>query len=167
VLEKTWFMQHFFSNRIFLVFLLSLLFVNCSAPLIQTTPGLISDTSDVTITCNGASGNKGLLDVKEPVYVHVGLITDSSVNPNHWRYVKFIWGLTQDSALAKPVGTNSWSYTIPHIRKFFGVPDSEKIESLAILFRTGNCIDTNCHVLRNVDGSNIYIPLNAGKQEPK
>ena len=160
-------MQRSFSNSIFLVTIISVLLTNCSAPLIQTTPESFADTSKVTITCNGASGNKGLLDVKEPVYVHLGLITDSSVNPNHWRYVKFTWGLTQDSALAKPVGTNSWSYTIPNIRKFFGVPGNEKIESLAVLFRTGNCIDTNCHVLRNLDGSNIYIPLNAGKPEPK
>jgi hypothetical protein len=160
-------MQYPFVYKICLLIVITTLFANCSTPLMQTTPGSFSDTGEVTITCNGASGNKGLLGIKELVYVHVGLITDSSVNPNQWRYVKFKWGSTQDSALALPLGNNRWSYTIPNIRKFFGVPKEEKIERLAILFRTGNCIDTNCHVLRNEDRSNIYLPLNIEKEKQK
>jgi hypothetical protein len=147
-------------NKIFLIITIAVLFANCSThPLIQTAPELFTDSSEVTITCNGASGNKGLLDIDEPVYVHVGLITDSSNSPTDWRYVKFKWGSTEEAALAKLTGNNSWSYTIPNIRKFFGVPEKEKILSLAILFRSGNCIDINCHVLRNEDNSDILIPV--------
>jgi hypothetical protein len=132
---------------------------NCSSPLIKTNPETISETSEITITCNATKGNKGLLDYTGPVYVHVGLITDSSINPTFWRYVKFKWGSTEEAALAKPAGKNSWSYSIPNIRKFFEVNENEKIVKLAVLFRAGNCIDTFCRVLRNTDKSDFFIPV--------
>ena len=137
------------------LFLLS----SCSSPLIKTNPDLISDTSQFIITCDANRGNKGLLDFTGPVYIHLGLITDSSIHPNEWRYVKFKWGSTQDSALTTPSGKNKWSYTIPNIRKFFRVSESEKVMKLAVLFREGNCIDTNCRTLRNEDKSDMYIPV--------
>jgi hypothetical protein len=135
--------------------------VGCSSPLIETDPEVLTDTSTVIITANGNSGNKGLLDYKGPVYVHIGLITDSSNGPIYWRYVKFKWGSTEEAALATPAGTNKWTYEIHNIRNFFAVPETEKIQQLAILFREGNCIDTFCKVLRNADKSDIYIPISA------
>ena len=140
-----------------------LVLVGCSTPLIETTPGEVTDTSSVTITCSAEQGNKGLLDFKESVYVHVGLITDSSINSNHWRYVKFKWGTTDKAALAMPAGKNKWTYEIPNIRKFFGVVEHEKIQKLAILFREGNCYDTLCRALRNPDKSDIFIPVRQTK----
>ena len=134
---------------------------SCSTPLIKTDPPDINDTSTVTITCNAAQGNRGLLDFKDPVYVHVGLITDSSINPQQWRYIKFKWGSTEEAALASPAGNNKWTYKIPNIRNFFAVPENERIQKLCILFREGNCIDTFCKVLRNADKSDIFIPIAA------
>ena len=119
----------------------------------------MTDTSDVTITCNARSGNKGLVNFEGDVYVHIGLITNKSNNQNEWRYVKFKWGSREMMAKATPDGSSQWSYSISNIRKFFGVSDDEKIISLAILFRSGACIDVHCKVLRNVDGSNMYIPI--------
>lgn len=132
---------------------------SCSAPLIEFDPENITDTSDITITCNAETGNKGLKDFKGNVYVHLGLITDSSSHHNEWRYVKFNWGSTEEAAEAKREGDNSWSYQIKNLRQFFGVPANEKIFRMGILFRQGNCIDTNCLVLRNADKSDIYIPI--------
>ena len=139
--------------------LIILFTVGCSSPLIQTEPATLTDTGSVTIFCNSNKGNKGLIAINEPVYVHLGLITNSSVNSNQWRYVKFKWGSTEDSARATPTGKNSWSYTIPNIREFFGVKGNERLISLAVLFRTGNCIDTFCNVLRNEDRSDIFLPF--------
>lgn len=133
----------------------------CSSPLIKTTPENFSDTSSVTITCNATKGNKGLYGYNGPVYVHVGLITDSSVNLNHWRYVKFSWGSEQKEALATKIDKNRWSYNIPNIRKFFEVKEKEKLLKIAILFRSGNCLDTFCKVLRNEDKSDMFIPMTA------
>ena len=148
---------------IYLVAANSLLSCSCSSPLIKVSPEHFSDTSTITITGNAASGNKGLLGFKGPVFVHVGLITDSSVNPNQWRYVKFKWGSTEEAARAIPAGDNRWNYTIPNIREFFGVKQNEKIERLAILFREGNCVDTFCRVLRNLDKSDLFIPIDQEK----
>jgi len=145
----------------FISLLISFLFLSssCSSPLIKLSPDEISDTSQFTITCDAGRGNKGLLDFTGPVFVHVGLVTDSSIHPNEWRYVKFKWGSTEDSALATPAGRNKWSYNIPNIRKFFRVSEAEKIIKFAVLFREGNCIDTFCRVLRNEDKSDMNIPI--------
>jgi hypothetical protein len=95
-----------------------------------------------------------------PVYVHLGLITDSSGFPNDWRYVKFKWGSVEKAAEATRQGKNRWSYKIENMRNFFGVADNEKILNLVILFRSGNCIDTFCKVLRNSDKSDISVAVN-------
>lgn len=138
---------------------LVLLCTACSTPVVETKPAEIHDTGAITLIAHAGSGNKGLLGFKGPVYVHVGLITDSSINPNHWRYVRFAWGSADPAAEATRTGNDEWSYTIPHIRRFFGVKKEEKIISLAVLFRQGNCIDTLCKVLRNADKSDIFIPV--------
>ena len=143
----------------YLVLASSLFLWSCSSSLLKVSPEHFTDTSSITITGNAAMGNKGLLGFKGPVFVHVGLITDSSVNSNQWRYVKFKWGSTEEAARATSAGDNSWTYTIPNIRAFFGVNQNEKIERIAILFREGNCIDTLCKVLRNTDKSDIFIPI--------
>jgi hypothetical protein len=148
------------NSKLFLLFILvSFLTLCCTSPLIETRPEIPTDKSNVTITCNANQGNKGLLNFSGPVYVHLGLITDSSIHTNDWRYVKFKWGSTENAALATPVGNNSWSYNIPNVREFFQVSDNEKILELVVLFRQGNCIDTACKTLRNADKSDMHIPL--------
>jgi hypothetical protein len=139
--------------------LVILLFACCSSEIIEISPASPTDTSDVEITCNASQGNKGLLDFQGDVFVHMGLITDSSEHPRDWRYVKFKWGSTEPLARAAIAGRNRWSYKIPNIREYFGVNKNEKVFKLAILFREGNCIDTFCKVLRNADKSDIMIDL--------
>jgi len=149
------------AKLILLIVAFLFLLTNCSSPLIRTDPASVFDTSTVKITCNTEKGNKGLLGFKGPVYVHVGVVTDSSISPTEWRYVKFKWGSTEEAALATPEDDNRWSYTIPNVRNFFAVPKNERIQKLSILFREGNCIDTFCKVLRNADKSDIFIPISA------
>lgn len=136
-----------------------LLVTACGQPLIETSMESVNDTDSFTITVNTAAGNKGLKDFDGPVFVHLGLITDSSVNPQQWRYVKFKWGSAQKEAAATKLGKNSWSYSVPGIRNFFGVASSEKVYKLAVLFREGNCFDTLCKTLRNEDRSDLFIPV--------
>ena len=149
------------AKAVLLIVAFSFLLTNCSSPLIRTDPATVSDTSTVKITCNTRKGNKGLLGFKGPVYVHIGVVTDSSISTTFWRYVKFKWGSTEEAALATPEDDNRWSYTIPNVRNFFAVPENERIQKLCILFREGNCIDTFCKVLRNSDKSDIFIPIAA------
>lgn len=142
----------------------SLLLFSCEPPLISTSPAEINDTSSITITCNARLGNRGLLNFEGPVYVHLGLITDSSSFPNDWRYVPFQWGTTEENAMATFVRNNQWSYSINNIRRFFKVPEKERIKELVVLFRSGNCVDTFCQVLRNADRSDFHIPLTSVKK---
>jgi hypothetical protein len=138
--------------------LCAFLLSGCSK-LIETTPDPVTDTSDLTITFDATKGNKGLMDYSGDVYVHVGLITNKSEHKDDWRYVKFAWGSRDSLARATPVGNNKWEYTIGNIREFFDVEENEKVNKLAILFRSGACIDVHCKVLRNEDESNIFIPI--------
>lgn len=145
----------------FLLTIASFFSQGCSsppAPLIKTSPEEIVDTSEVTITCDANQGNKDLLNYDGPVYAYLGLITDSSANPNAWRYTKFRWDSTEDAALATSVKQNTWSYKIPNIRKFFEVKNDEKILELVVLLKQGNCGDT-CKVLRNADQTDMHIPV--------
>lgn len=137
----------------------------CNAPLLQVHPDNPTDTSNVVIIVNSELGNRGLLDYDGDVFVHLGVITDSSVNDKQWRYVKFKWGSADRAAYASRVGENTWSYTVFNPRKFFGVSPNEKILKIAVLFRQGNCVDTLCRTLRNEDKSDFYIPINT--QEKK
>jgi hypothetical protein len=151
--------------KAFVIFFTSLiLFSGCTAPVIKTNPEIVTDTSDVVITCNANAGNKGLQNYTGLVYIHLGLITDRSAHPKDWRHVKFKWGSTEHAARATPVGENSWSYRIPNIRKFFEVDPEENISKLVVLFREGNCVDTLCKVLRNADESDVVIPIKQTNQ---
>jgi hypothetical protein len=132
--------------------------ISCSTGVVSTRPGLPTDTSDVIITCDASKGNRGLYNYKGDVYVHIAVITDLSATPLTWRYQKFVWGSKVPQALAKPAGENKWNYSIQNIRKFFEVPEDERILQVAIIFRS-ECIDS-CHVLKNKDGTDIFIPVN-------
>lgn len=137
-----------------------LLVASCRTELIETNPGTVTDTSSLTITCNAAEGNRGLFGYSGDVYAHLGLITSKSRFTDDWRYVKFQWGSRQQEARAMPYGKNQWTYPIENTRQFFGVPSGEKIFKIAVLFRSGGCMDAYCKVLRSAGGGNIYIPVN-------
>jgi hypothetical protein len=62
-----------------------LLMDSCRAELLETDPEAVTDTGKVTITCNAAEGNQGLLDYSGDVYVHIGLITSSWGFADDWR----------------------------------------------------------------------------------
>ena len=129
----------------------------CRSQLLSWTPDFPKDNDNITITVDASKGNQGLLGFTGDVYVHVGVITNLSTGPTNWRYSKFTWGSTEAAALATPGATFKWAYTINNIRTFFGVPAGETIQKIAILFRSGNCMD--CLAQRNADGSDMYIPV--------
>lgn len=128
-----------------------------NAQLLSWTPQFAQDDDNITITVDATKGNQGLLGFTDPVYVHIGVITNLSTSPTDWRYSKFTWGSTEAAALATPAGTNKWSYSITNIRAFFNVPAGEIIKKIAILFRAGNC--AQCAAQRNADGSDMYVPV--------
>jgi glycosidase len=123
-----------------------------------SNPTFPQDNSTVTITVNCNLGNQGLLSAGGTgVYAYMGLITDSSSNSGDWRYVPAacVWGSPNAAVAATYLGNNQYSFTIPNIRSYFGVPAAEIIYKVAILFwgDNGNIAQ------RNVDASNMYVPV--------
>lgn len=131
------------------------------AQLLTNAPLFPKDNDNVTITADATKGNQALQGFAGNVYVHVGVITNLSTGPTDWKYTKFAWGSTDAAALATPVGTNKWSYTINNIRSFFNVPAGETILRITVLFRSGGCGSPlpDCTVLRNADGSDMYVTV--------
>ena len=128
-----------------------------SSQLLTWTPNFAKDNDNIVITMDATKGNQGLNNYTptSDVYVHVGVITNLSVNAADWKYVKFTWATTPPAAQATYLGSNKWQYTITNIRGFFVVPAGETIQKIAILFRNG----AGTSVLRNTDGSDMYIPV--------
>ena len=142
-----------------LLLLFSIVFsVHPFAQLLTWTPDFAKDNDNITITMDATKGNQGLLNYSptSDVYVHIGLITDSSTSPTNWHYVKFAWATTPSQAQATYIGSNKWTYTISGgIRSFFGVTPGVGIKKIAILFRNGG----GTAVQRNTDGSDMYVPV--------
>lgn len=116
-------------------------------------------TTGFTINMNATQGNQGLLGHSPfDVYVHIGVITNKSANASDWKHVTSVWGNTDPAFRANPAsGSNRWTYTISSsLKSFFNITDpTEKIEKIAILFRSGNGSKKQA----NTDGSDMYIPV--------
>lgn len=127
--------------------------------LLTWTPDFPTEsTSGVVITADASKGNKGLQGYNpNDVYVHIGVITTLSSSGSDWKYVKTTWGSTDPSAKATSLGGDKWSFTISSdLRTYFGISNpAEKIEKIAILFRSG---DGN-RKLANEDQSDMYVPV--------
>src|SRR5512138_3484301 len=123
-----------------ILLLLPFYFVYASeAQLLSWTPEFPVDNDPATsivITMDASKGNQGLLNYTptSDVYVHIGLIDDSSTSATDWRYSKFTWGTTNPQAQAIYIGNNKWTYTITGgVRNFFGVTNGIGIKKIAIL----------------------------------
>ena len=117
--------------------------------IISTNPQFITQDGGITeITFDAAStaGNSGLKGYTGDVYAHVGVITNLSTSSSDWKYVVAPWPSATNLALANtaknkltPLGNNKWKLTIaPTIRDFFGVPSSENILRIALVFRNAD-----------------------------
>lgn len=148
-------------SRLTICFLALFLYTTASAQLLSWTPAFPTESSTpITIILDASKGNRGLNNYANTtdVYVHTGVITNSSTNNSDWRYVKFNQNFTatNPSLNATYIGGNRWQFTINGgIRSYYGVPAGETILKIAILFRSGN----GSLVQRNLDGSDMYIPV--------
>ncbi len=143
----------------------TLLFLVCvvaaKSQLLTWSPDFIQGNSDpIEITVDATKGNQGLKDYANTsdVYVHTGLITDSSKNSGDWRYVKYQSFTTPSPTVqCTYLGSNKWKFTITGgLRAFYNVTNAtEKIQKIAILFRNG----AGSKVQRNTDGSDMYVPV--------
>lgn len=108
-----------------------------------------------TLTYNPAKGNGALSGFSGDVYIHWGVITNTSTGAADWKYVKSSSFNTPDAS-SKMTRQANGSYTITITpQSFFGVPAGEQIKKIAMVFRNGG----GSIVGRNSDGSDIYLPV--------
>ncbi|MCK5149198.1 T9SS type A sorting domain-containing protein [bacterium] len=144
-------MKNIFLRLLFSIFILA---ANISVAQVLTWEPLFPTRNDtITITYNAAQGNQGLLGETE-VYAHTGVITDLSANNTDWLYVKAGWTENIEECKMQKVGLNGWRIRF-HIDSYYGVPQSESIEQLALVFR--NATSSKKGVA--ADGSDLFIPV--------
>lgn len=116
---------------------------------------------NITITYDATQGNGALVGVN-PVYVHLGVITNLSQTPSDWKYVQTTWAVNNAAAQMTNAGANRWTKSL-NINTFFNIPNNETVLKLAFVFRdaSGN------NVGRAADGGDIFYdvyPANAPLQ---
>lgn len=123
--------------------------------LLTVSPNFPTDNQPLTITFDATKGNGALSGFSGDVYMHIGVITDQSTSTSNWKYVKFEnFNAPSPSVKMTAMGNNKYQFVL-NPRSFFGVPTSEKILQIAVLFRNAD----GSIVARNTDGSDIFTPI--------
>ena len=126
---------------------------NISAQVITYTPTYPKVNDTITITFDATQGNGALVGVS-PIYIHTGVITRRSVSLSDWKFRPAIWGTADTTVLMQSLGNNLHSITF-RVDSFYNIPASEEAIDLGLVFRNAD----GSIVGKNVDGSDIFIPL--------
>ncbi len=111
---------------------------------VTTNPTFITQTGgSFDIIYDATLGNAALKGLTTGVYAHIGVITSKSASSSDWKYVLTSWPTSATDTKANTsknmltnIGTNLWKLTItPDIQTFLGVPATETIKQVALVFR--------------------------------
>ncbi len=118
--------------------LLLLSFASFLTAQVTTNPSVIpfGYTGAIEFTYDPSQGTGGMKSATE-CYSHMGLITDKSKDITDWKYVIYgdKWGTTQEPAWTK--AGDKWTLTINNLYDFYGVPASENIVAIVMVFHNG------------------------------
>lgn len=133
----------------FLLFLICnlLIFNPLLSQIISVFPEFPNADDSVTITFYADRGNKALMDIHEPVYMHTGIISGTAQHPSEWKHVQGEWGKADSRVQMKKIGQNVYQIRF-HIRSFYSIELNEPLVQMAFVFR-------------NKDGSLVGTPSNA------
>jgi 1,4-alpha-glucan branching enzyme len=148
-------------HKVNFILALLLLAFPLSAQLITTSPAAPTDDQAVTVTFDATEGTAGLANCDCDVYVHTGVITNTSAGNSDWKYVQTEWGLANAAWKLDPVAgePNKYTYTYsPTIREYFGVPAGEQIEKIAFVFRNADGSLEG----KASGGADIFVDVTAG-----
>ncbi|NBC84378.1 MAG: alpha-amylase [Bacteroidetes bacterium] len=130
--------------------------VYVQAQVVTTNPDILEDQEALTITFYADEGNAGLEDYTEDVYAHTGVITNKSNSGSDWKYVIAEWGQNIPKAKLTRQEPNVYTLSItPSVRQFYGVPDNEIIEEIALVFRN----DDGTKEGKDTGGEDIFIDV--------
>ena len=123
-----------------------------AAQVVSVDPAFPTVSSSLTITFDASKGNQGLRGYTGDVYAHTGLITDKSVSNSDWKYVQGTWGTANAPQLIS-LGNDMYELNISDVVSIYGVPATDTIKKIAILFRSEDGSKSG----RAADGSDIFI----------
>jgi len=152
-------------KKMLLVVIASIIVFFAHAQLLTWSPAFPKEddaSQTLIITVDATKGNQGLVNYSptNDIYVHTGVITNLSTPPNNWKYVKFNQNFNQPNAQlqATYIGNNKWQFTISgSLKSYYGVPASETILKIAILFRNGN--GSKKQTTTYITDGDMYIPV--------
>ncbi|HKJ31828.1 MAG TPA: hypothetical protein VKA34_08365, partial [Balneolales bacterium] len=129
----------------FLILLFSMILFTSRlfAQVVTSDPQFPVDSDTVTVYFHAKEGTGGLAGYTGDVYAHTGVITNLSTSSSDWRYVKTQWGDNTPATKMTRISTDEYKITIKNIRKYYGVPSSEKILKMAFVFRSGVQVNGN------------------------
>ena len=140
---------------IYILLSFSTLCISLNAQVITAFPSPPDPNGAVEITFYADRGTAGLRGFNGDVYAHTGVITNRSTGPTDWRYVKTNWGQNTPETKLTKTATDRWRLTIPNIRAYYNVPQSEEILQLTFVFRSANSTQEG----KDVGAKDIYLPV--------
>jgi 1,4-alpha-glucan branching enzyme len=138
------------------VLLVLLLPVQLFSQVVTTSPAFPTENQSVTIIFHATEGDAGLADFTGDIWAHTGVITDNSSSGSDWKYVVAGWGENTDKAKLSRIDANTYELQIaPSIREYYGVPEGEQIQKIAIVFRNSDGSKTG----RDAGGLDIFTDV--------
>lgn len=108
----------------------------CGVLVVSTTPSFPMENQALTLTFNANAGNGALQNYAGDVYIHTGVITNLSSSDADWKYTKTAWGENTPATKLSRITANTYSLSIADIRTYYGVPPSETILKMVMVFRS-------------------------------
>ena len=116
--------------------LFAIIGTSVNAQIVSIDPPFPKRDEMITITYDATQGNGGLVGENQ-VYMHTGLITNTSNSGSDWKFVVGNWGTDDSKVKMTNIGNDmhQLSYVIDD---FYNVPQNIEIEKLAFVFRNVN-----------------------------
>lgn len=145
-------------KQLFLIFLLGA-YCSMSAQTVWTEPAFPAQDENFTLFYDASQGN-GEVNGVVPLYGHLGLITNNSVDDSDWQHVIGTWGTADATVQMDYLGSGlySFDYGGQTLEEFHGLTDGITVESLACVFRN----TSGSLVGREADGGDIYYEMPEG-----
>lgn len=146
--------------------LLLLIFSVCvnglKAQVLTWSPAFPTAEDTLLLTFDASRGNRGLFNYNGDVYIHTGVITNTSTGHGDWKHVVSTWNTNTPAFKLTPIGNNKYQLKLDTLRKYYGLAAGEQLLRLTMVFRsynaTGNPLEGKISDL-SVDGGNMYVPV--------
>ncbi len=126
----------------------------CQSQILTSDPPFPTQTDQITVYYNVASGNAEIPASTIPIYAHTGVITNLSTSDTDWQHVQGNWGTADPNVVMTPMGGGLHKIVITPAT-FYGLLGGETVSKMVFVFRN----QSGSVVGRNADGSDIYMDL--------